>query len=249
MREGTVILTRFDEPAEVAAALERGGQVIAGEGDRYSGYAVLGVGFRSGDVLALRRFPLTSQGPAYTSVWHRSPAGRWTMFTDVADHGCARYFGPALDEVIVGPIRIEWTSPRRVEVAVDGGRRLTWSLLMRSTAITRAFNRIAPHLAPMCARHPRLLGALAAIARVMLRSGPIRFVGTTPSGAVFTGQPWALWVVRASRACIAGEDTGPDRALEESLALGDFRIPRRGLFAASHAVVVAALSAPAARGR
>lgn len=249
MREGTAILTRFDEPAEVAAALERGGQVIPGDGDRYSGYAVLGVGFTSGDVLALRRFPLTSRGPAYTSVWHRSPAGRWTMFTDVADHGCSRYFGPALDEVIVGPIRIEWTSPRRVEIAVDGGRRLTWSLLMRSTAITRAFNRMAPHVGALCARYPRLLTVLAAIVRLLLRSGPMRFGGVTPSGAVFMAQPWALWIVRASRACIAGEDTGPDRALEESLALGDFRIPRRGLFAASHTVVAAALNAPAARGR
>jgi hypothetical protein len=237
VREGTAIFTRFDEPAEVAAALERGGQVIPGEGDRYSGYAVLGVGFTSGDVLALRRFPLTSRGPAYTSVWHRSPAGRWTMYTDVADHGCARYFAPALDEVIVGPIRIEWTSPRRVEIAVDGGRRLTWSLLMRSTAITRAFNRIAPHLAPICARNPRLLVALAAMARVMLRSGPLRLAGTTPSGAAFMGQPWALWVVRASRACIAGQDTGPDCLLGAGLALGEFRIPRRGLFAASHAVI------------
>lgn len=237
MREDTAIFTRFAEPAEVAAALERGGTPIVGDGDRYTGYAVLGVAFTSGDVLALRRFPLTSRGPAYTSVWHRSPAGRWTFYTDVADQGCARYFGPALDEVVVAPIRIEWTGPRSVSIAIDGGRRLTWSLLMRSTAVTRAFNRVAPHLSPIFRRQPRLLVVLATLARLVLRTGPMRLVGLTPSGAAFVGQPWALWVVRSSRACIAGQDTGPNRPLDAALALGDFRIPRRGLFAASHAVI------------
>lgn len=237
VREVWAIFTRFSEPAEVAAALERGGEVIPGDGDRYNGYAVLGVGFMSGDVLALRRFPVTSRGPAYTSVWHRNPAGRWTLFTDVADHGCAHYLGPALDEVVVAPIRIEWTSPRRVVIAVDGGRQLIWSLLMRSTTITRAFNRIGPRTTTLCARYPRLLVGMAALGRVLLRSGPLRLFGLTPSGAVFMGQPWALWIVRASRACIAGQDTGPDRRLDPGLALGEFRIPRRGLFAASHAVI------------
>jgi hypothetical protein len=179
---------------------------------------------------------VTSRGPAYTSVWHRNPAGRWTFFTDVADQGCARYFGPALDEVVVAPIRIEWTSARCASVAIDGGRRLTWSLLMRSTPMTRAFNRAAPHLAPILTRYPRLLVALAALARLVWRTGPLRLVGLTPSGAVFSGQPWALWVVSASRACIAGQDTGPNRPLDANLALGDFRIPKRALFAASHAV-------------
>lgn len=210
---------------------------MAGTGDRYTGYAVLGVAFTSGDVLALRRFPVTSRGPAYTSVWHRSPEGRWTFFTDVADQGCARYFGPALDEVVVAPIRIEWTGPRSVSIAIDGGRRLTWSLLMRSTALTRSFNRLAPTLSPVFAKYPALLVLLSTVARLFLRTGPLRLVGRTPSGAGFVGQPWGLWVVRSSRACIAGHDTGPDRPLDMDLALGDFRIPRRGLFAASHAVV------------
>jgi hypothetical protein len=237
VREDAAIFTRFAEPAEVAAALERGGTTPPGAGDRYTGYAVLGVAFASGDVLALRRFPVTSRGPAYTSVWHRGASGRWTFYTDVAGQGCAAYFGPAIDEVIVAPIRIEWTGPRSVTVAIEGGRRLTWSLLLRSTAVTRLFNRCAPFVSPLFARYPRVLFIVSTTARLVLRTGPLRLVGRTPSGAGFVGQPWALWTVRSSRACIGGHDTGPNRRLDASLALGDFQIPRRGLFAASHAVM------------
>jgi hypothetical protein len=234
---GQAIFTRFQEPAEVAAALERGGPVPSGPGDRYTGYAVLGVAFTSGDVLALRRFPVSSRGPAYTAVWHCDATGRWTFYTDVADQGCARYFGPALDEVVVAPIRIEWTGPRSVSIAIDGGRRLTWSLLMRSTAVTRGFNRVAPSLTPLFERYPRLLALVSTLARVVLRAGRLRLAGRTPSGAAFAGQPWALWIVRSSRACIGGHDTGPNRPLNGTLALGEFLIPKRGLFAASHAVI------------
>ena len=198
---------------------------------------MLGVGFASGDLLALRRFPLTSRGPAYTSVWHRSPAGSWTLFTDVADQGCARHLGPALETIVVAPIRIEWTGPRCVEVAVDGGRRLTWTTLMRSTAACRSFNRVAPGLLPICTGHPWLLSVLTGLARMALRTGPLRLAGVMPSGVAFTGHPRALWVVRASRACIDGHDTGPDCRPEAGLALGDFPIPRRGLFTAVDAVI------------
>ncbi|HUE84615.1 MAG TPA: hypothetical protein VMO26_00915 [Vicinamibacterales bacterium] len=235
------------EPAEVAAALERGGQVQAGPGDRFTGYAVLGVSFMSGDVLALRRFPIRSSGPGYTSVWHCSPSGRWTFYTDVAGHGCAEYFGPALDEVVVTPIRIEWNGPRRVSIAVDGGRRLVWSMLMRSTPLTRAFNAVGPWLAPIAAKHPRLLTPLALVARLLFDTGPLRLVGRAPNGAGFAGTPWAVWIVRSSRACIDGHDTGPDRRLDRSLALGDFLIPRRGVFAAEHAAMSGTVTPSAAQ--
>ena len=42
--------------------------------DRFAGYAVIVLPFRSGHVLSLRRFPASSVGPGYTSVWRRDPA-------------------------------------------------------------------------------------------------------------------------------------------------------------------------------
>jgi hypothetical protein len=185
----------------------------------------------------MRRFPINSGGTAYTSVWHCDPSGRWTFYTDVAGFGCAEYFGPALSEVVVAPIRVEWHGARRLSIAVDGGRRLTWSLRLTPTLATRAFNVVAPRLAPLFVTHPQLLRLATLIARVALRTGPLRLAGSLPTGAQFMATPWALWIVQSSRACISGHDPGTNRPLDRSLALGDFHIPRRPLFAASHAFI------------
>jgi hypothetical protein len=82
-----------------------------------------------------------------------------------------------------------------------------------------------------------MLNVIALLARGALNTGPVRLVGHAPSGARFLGYPSRLWIVRSSRACIDGHDTGPSRRLRRSLALGDFLIPRRGLVATVHAVI------------
>lgn len=228
------------EPADLAAAFERGVPVPDGAGDRFAGYAVLGVSFRSGDVLALHRCPVNSTGPAYTSVWHCDPQACWTFYADVpADRGCAPYFAPALTRVVHAPIRVEWEGPRTLAIAVDGGRLISWSIELEPTRMTRAFNRVAPALAPIWRRQPRLLDAVAFVARFALGTGELRLTGRTPAGMRFIGSPQSVWVVRWSRAIIAGCDTGPNTRLRRALSLGDFHIPRRGVFAASHAFVLA----------
>jgi hypothetical protein len=73
----------------------------------------MGLPFRSGHVLGLRRFPASSIGPGYRSVWHRDPDGRWTFYQDQpAELACTRYFGSAVQDVREGPIDIDWTGPR-----------------------------------------------------------------------------------------------------------------------------------------
>jgi hypothetical protein len=227
---------RMSEPSEVAAALERGAQVQDGPGERLTGYVILGVNFASGDVLALCRFPVSSSGRDYTSVWHCHPSGHQTLYTDAARHGCTDHFGAAVDEIIVAPIRIEWNGTRHVSVAVDGGQRLTWSLRLRSTLLTRLFNAWAPYAVSLLPRHPGGLAPIMSLAGWALRTGPAWRV---PTGGGFSGAPWAIWLVQSSRACIAGQDTGPSRPLDHTLMLGDVRVPRRGVFAATHAVLAA----------
>ena len=79
-----------------------------GSGDRFSGYAVIGLPFSSGHILALRCFEASSLG-AYTSVWHRDPKGRWTFHQNVPpEQSCPRYFGAAISENTIEAIRIEW---------------------------------------------------------------------------------------------------------------------------------------------
>lgn len=50
-------------PRAVVDAIERDTFVPSGPGDAFSGYAVIGLPFRSGHVLALRRFFASSLGP------------------------------------------------------------------------------------------------------------------------------------------------------------------------------------------
>src|ERR1700722_13815023 len=108
---------RDEAPRELVAELEASPRVPSGTDERFAGYGVMGLPFRSGHLLALRRFPASSVGPGYRSVWHRDPHGRWTFFQDVAsDVACTRYFGAAIDEVVKATIDIDWTAPNGLSV-------------------------------------------------------------------------------------------------------------------------------------
>ena len=93
------------EPKEAVDKLEQGVVLPFGADERFSGYGVMGVPFASGHVLCLRRFPVTSLGQGYTSVWHRNPEGRWTFIQDVTpQRACPRYFGSAVARSLVREI-------------------------------------------------------------------------------------------------------------------------------------------------
>jgi hypothetical protein len=92
------------EPAEIVDALERAAELPPGSEERFSGYGVMGLPFRSGHVLGLRRFPASSIGPGYRSVWHRDPAGRWTFYQDQpAELACTRHSDPRSTRCARGP--------------------------------------------------------------------------------------------------------------------------------------------------
>ena len=50
------------EPAELVQEVERHPEPPPGSGERFAGYGVMGLPFRSGHVLALRRSPASSIG-------------------------------------------------------------------------------------------------------------------------------------------------------------------------------------------
>jgi hypothetical protein len=216
----------------MAAILERAAVLPDGPGDRFAGYAVLGVPFRSGDVLALRRYPVTSIGPGYTSIWHRDPEGAWTFYSDAAcDQGCARYFGSGVREFVGTPIRIEWPGPRNMTIAACGGRLLTWRIALAPTMSTKILNAVAalvPRRSLMDERAMRVFGRAAGL---VLSAGRVSLAGQTPGGHRFVASPRVVWAVVASRAAIEGRDLGETGPIDPQPALGDFHIPRRGLFA------------------
>ena len=81
-----------------------------GPGERFTVHGIMGLAFAGGHYLALRYVVASSIGPGYRSVWHRDPAGRWSMFTTTAPElSCPRYFGSAVAQVERVPtIDVSW---------------------------------------------------------------------------------------------------------------------------------------------
>lgn len=219
-------------PRDVVAGLEARPLVPDGAHDRFSGYAVLGVRFESGDILALRRFPATSVGPGYTSVWHRSREGRWTMHQDVeVDAGCAKYFSAAVEATREASIRIAWTGADRFSVFVGGAEPIAWDLRLGASLASRTLGRLAAATPAPLLRAPLVSRALGSAAGALLGAGTLTLTGATPNGFRFAARPAALWLVAGSRACIGSRAAGAVVPNREEVLLGDVRIPRRGLFA------------------
>jgi hypothetical protein len=222
----------------MAAAFERGVPLPRDGRERYAGYGILGVAFASGDLLALRRFPVASSGLGYTAVWHRAPDGAWTFHTDAScDQGCTRHFAPALARVAVHPIRVEWEGPWRLAIVVDGGREIAWSVALARTWRTRLLTATAARLPEAWWDSRPGLRAIGGAARVVLGAGRLRLSGRLPSGACYRSNPRRVWLVSASRAVIGGVDAGAMTRLGAQPGLGDFLIPRAPLLAGGPLVI------------
>jgi hypothetical protein len=226
----------MEELRAIVADLESRIGLPNGDGDRFAGYAVIGLPFRSGHVLALRRFYASSVGPAYTSVWHRTPSGSWTFYQDVPpNQSCPRYFGADIQQNIVCPIQVDWTGPCALRVSANG--TLRWEVQIESTLATRSINFAAALLPDSSWRNEHMLRAMARLAQPLLRTGNIRFSGRTPNGQTFIANPRRIWSVRSSHAVVDGTDLGPAGPLAVQARLADFVIPQRGMFAITHAFI------------
>jgi hypothetical protein len=220
------------EPKEYAAEIETGASLPDGGGERFSGYGVIGLPFTSGHILALRRFAASSIGPAYTSVWHRSPGGDWTFFQDAEpQQACSRYFGSAIADVILQDISVEWTGPRSFTVRGDGGRSFAWQVTVGPTAATALMNAAGGLMPRSWWRAPSVLSLMGAAARLGLGTGTLRLAGHTPNGQAYTANPRRIWLVTGSRAVVDRRELGETGPLPEQGRPGDFLIPQRGIFA------------------
>jgi hypothetical protein len=220
------------EPRELVQQIERTASVPSGGGDRFAGYAVIGLPFQSGHVLALRRFPASSVGPGYTSVWHRAPSGRWTFYSTVApEQSCSRYFGAEPDGDVAGPIHVEWSGPLQFRVVAGETHALTWDVTLAESFATRWMNRAASLVPDVWWRKSLMLTVMGFAARFILGAGKMNLAGRTPNGQDFIANPERVWLVESSRATIHGVDAGPVGALRQQARLNDFLIPQRGLFA------------------
>jgi hypothetical protein len=226
------------QPREIVLNIEDSAAVPPGKGDRFAGYAVIGLPFRSGHVLALRRFPASSVGTGYTSVWHRSPAGDWTFYSTVApDQGCSQYFGSEIKRNVVGPIDIVWDGPTQFCVII--GDTLQWEVTLTSSALSRSMNAVASFVPETWWQTRVMLKMMGHAARIALGTGKMNLVGKTPNGHEFIANPERVWLIDSSRAVIDGKDIGPVGALARQARLNEFLIPQRGIFAVARAFLQA----------
>lgn len=92
--------------------------------------------------------------------------------------------GTEVDEVRQGPIRIDWTGPRRFEVRAGDGD-LEWMTEVGSTTVTRLLNGVGSLIPARAWRSPPVLAVMSRVAGGALRAGRVRLVGLTPNGQRF----------------------------------------------------------------
>ena len=219
------------EPRALVENLESGVELPEGAEERFAGYGVMGLPFASGHVLGLRRFPASSIGPGYTSLWHRDAEGRWSFYQDVeAQQSCPRYFGRAIAEAAQGEVEIRWTGPRSFSVEVRGDHRVSWDVSLASSPATRIMSFVGALMPVAMWRSRAVLRAMGAVASVALGAGKLGLVGTVPNGQAFSANPKLIWFIPSSRAQVDGRDLGEVGPLAEQERLGDFWIPQRGIF-------------------
>jgi hypothetical protein len=239
------------EPRARARELEQRAGLPEPPGERFAGWGVFGLPFASGHVLALRRFPASSVGPDYTSIWHRAPDGAWTMYVNVSPRcSCPRYFGEAVTRVVETEVVVSWTGPRQFSV-VTGTAGFHWAVKATSTPATRLLTAVARRLPDAWWRSDRALDVLGRLAGPLLGAGTLRLRGRAPNGHRFLAAPRRVWAVEESAAVVDGVRLGPPGPLGRQARLGDFRIPQRGLVAAGDSVFdddPSAVRAPAGRG-
>jgi hypothetical protein len=220
------------QPADLAQLRETNPQLPPGEWERVAGYGVMGLTFRSGHVLGMRRWTASSIGERFTSIWHRDPAGRWTFYeTSPREVACSRYFGAGVDEVLIEPIELGWEGPRRLRVRTVRGGGVDWTVDLGATAVTRMMSAAGSVLPSRLWRSRQVLRAMGHVAGWALHAGTVRLTGMTSNDQPFAANPQRIWYVTDSHAVVNGHDLGPIGPLAEQARLGDFYLPQRGIFA------------------
>jgi hypothetical protein len=199
------------------------------------GWGVFGLPFDSGHVLALRVFPQNSFAP-YRTVWHRSPAGEWSIYVDGPSVGlaCPRYYGAACSRVAPARIDLAWTGPRTLRVTVDDPA-LDWTLTAARSLRLGVLNPISAALPLSSWRPPRLLRARERMARG-LGLGDIALSGEMPSGHTGVLMPQRMHLVDEAKATLQGVDLGSPTRLAENPTIGGVPLPARGVLAFGQAM-------------
>ena len=194
------------------------------------GWGVFVLPFDSGHVLALRVFPENDFGP-YRSIWHRDPAGSWSIHVDGPrlDTACPRYYGAACDHTGFAHIDLAWTSARSLRVVMDTPS-LEWTLTATETPALRILNPISAAM-PVSTWRPRPLVRSRELLGRALGMGDMRLSGVMLSGHTGTLMPQRMFFIERSKAVLDGVDLGRPAHLRENPRMGQIPLPSRGVLA------------------
>ncbi len=201
-----------------------------GSDERVTGYGVIGLPFASGHYLALRNFVASSFGPPYSSVWHRDPAGAWTVYSNATpEQSCPRYLGSALAHPpVTTPVDVSWLDDAQMRVYIDDV--LDWTVTLQATPATRLMSAMGAHLPNAAWTNRAVLAMMGRVAGPMLSAGRMRLSGVISNGQEFRAAPRRIWAIQSSTAVLRGHDFGPVGRLAQQDRLGDFWLPQRGIF-------------------
>jgi hypothetical protein len=221
----------MSRPKSLVESIELSPEIPQGDEERFSGYGVMGLTFGSGHILALRRWPASSLGEGYTSVWHRNPEERWTFIQDVQpQHACPRYFGSAVSTSLVRNIEIVWSGEHDFCVAIAGDYSVEWHVTLADTLATRALNVVGGLVPNTIWRNATVLRTIERVGGSLLGGGQMSLTGRVPNGQTFMANPRYVWAIASSRAVVCGEDLGKVGPLAVQAKIGDLWIPQDGRF-------------------
>lgn len=191
------------------------------------GWAVFGLPFDSGHMLALRVMPESSIAP-YRSVYHRDPLGNWELYVDGPKVcACSRYYGSACSLTAHAQIQLEWTGPATLRVTLNQPH-LDWTFTATSDRRLDLINAVSAVLPLSSFRPSLLLRARERLAKA-LGLGELELSGFAPNGDAEVLMPEQIYFIEESTAALDGVDLGHPVHLDENPRLGTMALPARGV--------------------
>lgn len=146
------------------------------------GWGVLACPFASGHVLALRVSPQNDFAP-FTSIWHRTPDGAWSIYVDGPrlDTACPRYWSAATDHVQMTDISLEWSDPHCLDIEMSAPP-LRWTVSMRSGPLVSAVNAVTARLPEPVLRWRPAIRCMERLGDRLFELGDITLTTPVPNG-------------------------------------------------------------------
>lgn len=194
------------------------------------GWGIVAYPFESGHVLALRVSPQNDFAP-FTSVWHRTPAGAWSIYVDGPrlDTACPRYWSDATEHVGFADISVEWSEPCELVVEMPEPA-LRWTARMAGGPLVRSVNAVTRRLPEAVLRTTPMVRLVERLADRLFDLGDLTLATPVPNGQDALVVTRRLHPIVEGSARLDGEDLGRPATGPVNPTFGEARLPARPVF-------------------